>query len=106
MLDYNYLLAALGPTSHPTSRDNRWVFVQVKGWTNEVVENNMASVKDVIHAARSLRTQYNLAGSVSEKAQRAAAIVIGGEKGVVIGVEKGVGLARVNYWPIQSSKVF
>ncbi|KAG7394081.1 hypothetical protein PHYBOEH_005841, partial [Phytophthora boehmeriae] len=36
----------------------------MEGWTNPEVETNMELVKDVIHAARSVRAEYGLANSV------------------------------------------
>lgn len=39
--------------------------IKVAGWENAAAEQAMGAVKDVIHAARSLRAQYNLAPQVS-----------------------------------------
>lgn len=39
--------------------------IKVLDWTDDVVEQNMQAVKDVVHAARSLKTQYDLPNSVS-----------------------------------------
>lgn len=37
---------------------------QTTGWTDELLEQQMQAVKDAVHAARSLKTQYNLPNSV------------------------------------------